>query len=381
MLRWILAILVVNGILSFGYAVTRSDDPTALWAALAVNFTFYLGITQAGIVFSAIMRIAKSEWGKYFSRLGEIITLSFMPVAFITFIVLYLGGTDDLFYWARAESSETHDAHLSPWLGKGLFFWRNIITMTLFYAASYLYFMAGRVEEKTPDVPARTRTRLTLLASLVMFFFVAANTNMAWDFGMMLIRHWESSIFPPYYWVGNLFAGTAFLFLISCALIPLTKSATDKGRLDSMGKVLLGFTLLWTYLFWSQFVVIWYGNLPHLTAPLFKAMSGEFSLPFTLMIITVFIAPFFALLNRRIKLSAKALTVVSVVICAGMWINRYLMIIPVVTKDNETVFASWTGLALILAGLSATLLSVNLFVWLFPRVNLISNNAEPTDTH
>lgn len=379
MLRWILAILVVNGILSFGYAVTRSDDPTALWAALAVNFTFYLGITQAGIVFSAIMRIAKSEWGKYFSRLGEILTLSFIPVAFITFIVLYLGGTDDLFYWARAESLETHDAHLSPWLGKGLFFWRNIVAMTLFYAASYLYFRAGRVEEKTPDVPARTRTRLTLLASLVMFFFVAANTNMAWDFGMMIIRHWESSIFPPYYWVGNLFAGIAFLFLISCALIPLTKSATDKERLDSMGKVLLGFTLLWTYLFWSQFIVIWYGNLPHLTAPLFKTMSGEFSLPFTLMILAVFIIPFFALLYRRIKLSSTALTVVSIVICAGIWINRYLMIIPAVTKDNEVVFASWTGLALILAGLSATLLSVNLFIKAFPRVNLISN-AESTDT-
>ena len=379
MLRWILAILVANGIISFGYAVMRSDDPTALWAALAVNFTFYLGITQAGIVFSAIMRITKSEWGKYFSRLGEILTLSFIPVAFITFLVLYFGGTDYLFYWARPESPGTHDVHMSPWLGKGLFFWRNIITMTGFYAASYLYFQAGRVEEKTTDVPARMRKKLALLAAIVMFFYVAANTNMAWDFGMMIIRHWESSVFPPYYWVGNLFAGTAFLFLISCALIPLTKSAADKERLDSMGKVLLGFTLLWTYLFWSQFIVIWYGNLPHLTAPLFKTMSGEFSLPFTLMIIAVFIIPFFALLHRRIKLSSSALTVVSVVICAGMWINRYLMIIPVVTKDNETVFASWTGLALILAGLSATLLSINLFIWLFPRVNLISD-AEPTDT-
>ena len=122
MLRWILAILVANGIISFGYAVMRSDDPTALWAALAVNFTFYLGITQAGIVFSAIMRIAKSEWGKYFSRLGEILTLSFIPVAFITFLVLYLGGTEHLFYWARLESPETHDVHLSPLAREGALF-------------------------------------------------------------------------------------------------------------------------------------------------------------------------------------------------------------------------------------------------------------------
>ena len=98
------------------------------------------------------------------------------------------------------------------------------------------------------------------------------------------------------------------------------------------------------------------------------------------MILAVFIIPFFALLHRRVKLSSAALTIVSVVICAGMWINRYLMIIPVVTKDNEVVFASWTGLALILAGLSATLLSINLFIWLFPRVNLVSD-AESTDTH
>src|SRR3990170_1472522 len=143
MLRWILAILVVNGILSFGYAVTRSDDPTALWAAFAVNFTFYLGITQTGIVFSAIMRFAKSEWGRHFSRLGEILTLSSIPAAFIAFLVLNFGGVDDLFYWARPEP-RNDSAHLSPWLGKGFFFWRTMAAMTLFYLVSYLYFKKCR---------------------------------------------------------------------------------------------------------------------------------------------------------------------------------------------------------------------------------------------
>ena len=106
MLFWALIILLLNGIISFVYTIQTTTNTINLWALLAVNFVFFLGITQTGIVFSAIMRISKSGWGRHFSRFGEILTLSFIPVAVITFIIIYIGGVDHLFYWAHPVVSE-----------------------------------------------------------------------------------------------------------------------------------------------------------------------------------------------------------------------------------------------------------------------------------
>jgi len=167
----------------------------------AVNFVFFLGITQTGIVFSAMMRIAKSGWSAYYARLGEILTLSFIPVAVIAFLIFYFGGVDHVFYWASAyaPAGGHHAEHISPWLGKGFFLWRYILTVPLFYLVGYCYFRTGRLQEKNPDSAACLDTRRNVLAAFTLALYLIVNTNVAWDFGMMIYKHWESSIFPSYF--------------------------------------------------------------------------------------------------------------------------------------------------------------------------------------
>lgn len=371
MLFWVLIILLLNGMISFVYTALTTTNTINLWAMLAVNFVFFLGITQTGIVFSAIMRISKSGWGRHFSRFGEILTLSFIPVAVITFIIIYIGGVDHLFYWAHPVVSEEHSGghQLSPWLNKNFFLWRYILTVPLFYIMSYIYFRTGRKEENDANVSDDLTKKLNVYASFVMGLYIVVNTNIAWDFGMMIIPHWESSIFPPYYWAGNLLAGTAFLFAASLYFIPKKQGeGIDTWRLESVGSLLMGFALLSVYLFWSQHIVIWYGNLPNLTVPLFKKMTGNYTTTFVVMMLAIFAIPFLSLLFRPIKLCAVSLTVVAVIICIGMWINRYLMILPVFTDGSVPVAATWTGISLILAGLAATLLSIISFLKLFPTI-------------
>src|SRR3989304_2824130 len=125
----------------------------------------------------------------------------------------------------------------------------------------------------------------------------------------------------------------------------------EKALLDSMGKLLMGFTLTWIYMFWSQHIVIWYGDLPAITAPHFKLMVGRFQPVFIVMLLAIFIVPFLALLQRKIKLRPASLYAVAVIICIGLWINRYLMVIPVFSDGNGTVFFSWTGISLVAAGI------------------------------
>lgn len=387
MFFWVLILLVINGIVTFAYTAMNTPEPDKAWAMYATTFLYIVGLTQFGIVFSAIMRIAKSNWAKYFNRLGEVLTLSFIPVAVVMLVILIIGGTDHLFYWAPGAEAHgaaggaggaggAHNGHMSPWLNEKFFVWRYIVTWALFYITSYIYFKGCRAEEKAeaegpavgPGAEALT-SRLNILAGFVMFSFVWANTNLAWDYGMMIIRHWESTIIPGYYWVGNIFAGSAFIYIISFYFIKRKPAEPmDRWHLDAMGKLLMGFTLLWVYLFWSQHIVFWYGDLPARTAPHVKKMVGPFQPVFMVMILALFIVPFLALLFRRIKLCAATLYVVALIICIGVWVNRYMMVIPVFSDGTESVFFSWTGISLTAGGISSIFLSVIFFRKLFPKV-------------
>lgn len=372
MLFWILVVLLIHGIGSFAYAAFSAPDPNAAWAMFSMSFIFSLGITQAGVAFSAIMKISKSGWGRHFSRLGEILTLSFIPFVVVMFVVIYLCGMQHLFYWAGPHGEgAAHGGHVSPWLGKGLFFWRFVISMALFYLASYVYFYLGRREERERKTYGTARKMSNIAPAFVCFFYVVANSNLAWEFGMTAVRHWESSIYAPYFWGGNLLLGSAFLFLISLFFIQRAPGEEyDKNILDSMGKVLFGFVLLVIYLFWSQHVVIWYGGLPARTGPIFKQMHDAYGPAFTLMLFGVLIVPFLALLFRRLKLSVNALAIVAIIISFGMLINRYLMIIPIYSDGNISATTIWAGVALITAGVSAALLSVKCFLLIFPDVTI-----------
>lgn len=376
MLIWALIILFANGVISFAYTAMNTVEPGTIWGALAVSYIYFLGVTQTGIALSAVMRISKSGWGKHFSRLGEILTLSFIPLAVIGFIIIYVGGTEHLFWWAKHEATAGgHGAHgghpISPWLDKSLFLWRTIIAYVLFYVVSYAYFTAGRAEEKGALDHAGS-TKLNILAAFVMILYVLTNTNTAWDFGMMIIQHWESSIMPPYFWVGNLLAASAFVFVISRYFIPRKQDEPiNKWHLDSVGNLILGFALLTTYMFWSQNVVIWYGDLPNLTKPFFKTREGYFALPFVVMMLCIFVIPFFSMIIRKIKLCNISITVVAALVCFGVWINRYLMVIPVFSDGNLSAGAAWTVISLLFGVLSATLLSIMIFRKLFPEVPVV----------
>jgi hypothetical protein len=371
---WLLLLLLTNGIVAFAYNVAIAKDATNLWALLATIYIYCLGLTQTGVTFSAIMRISRSEWGSQFSRLGEMLTLSFIPTSFILFLLIYFGGTEHLFYWARPQEA-AHGGHvlpLSPWLGKGLFLWRTVILSALFYLVSFIYFRYSCIEKRdASDI----KNPLNILAGFVILLYILTNTNTAWDFGMMIIPHWESSIFPVYFWMGNILGGTAFLFLMGIYFIPKTHRETywSKEHLNSAGKLLLGFSLFWVYLLWSQHIVIWYGGLPNLTGPLFKQQKGSYAPTFIFMILTIFLVPFLSLIFRKIRLNLRAFSAVAFIICIGVLINRYLIVIPVFTDGKENVFATYTGVSLLVSGLAAVLLSFIAFRNLFPGLHVTND--------
>jgi molybdopterin-containing oxidoreductase family membrane subunit len=396
----VLAALFLIGLAAFVYTLGEGTDGTR-WGMFTVNLLFLMGVTQAGVAFAAIMRLAKAQWCKVFCRLAEATTVSFLPFAIGGFLAIYGFGREELFYWL--SSSAPHH----PWLSAPWLLARNLGALLIFYAVSTLYSMMALLSDlhdQAPDLhnqaseedrnhwlceklrsleigrdPRRLQRYLYRLSPAVLITFVVANTLIAWDFGMMTIPHWHSTALPIFYWVENLYAGMALLVILAVLLSSKIQGATVISRsaiilplknppLKKMGAMLTGFSLLWLYIYWSQFFVIWFGDLPHETQPLWRQMYGHYSPLFWIMISCAFFLPFGALIFARLKTSLRAMVSIALIINTGIWLNKYLLVMPVLS-ERHWPFTSWEEFALIVGLLSGFLFVLLLLFRTFPMVS------------
>ena len=336
----------------------NSEGSRPDFAMLTVSFLFLMGISQAGVVFCAITRLVKAQWAKPYYRLAELSTLAFSPFAILGFLLIYFAGQDDMFYWLSASPEE----HLSPWLNIDWLLIRNLFGLLFFYGLSTFYVLKAL----KPDLGDSSSTdlravegELYMLSPLVIFAYILCNTFFAWDFAMMLIPHWHSTVFPILFWFGNLFAGSAALIVFP-ALLGRTNGGSPFGpdQIRSLGMLITGFTLMWLYFFWAQFFVIWFGNLPQESEPLWRQMYGHYAPYFWTMMAGCFFIPFAAFIFAVVKRSLLAMCIIAFGINLGIWLSKYLMIVPVFSPD-DTPFDNLLDLILavgLLGGFVATLL-------------------------
>ncbi|MFQ5549488.1 MAG: hypothetical protein ACE5FV_14440 [Woeseia sp.] len=384
----VLAVTFVVGTASFVYLLATAPEAVP-WSFFVANFVFLLGVSQFGIAFSAIMRICRTDWARPFYRLGEIVTLAFFPFAIVLFLLIYANGKEHLFYWLSPEPGE----QLNPWLDADFLLARNLVAQLLFYGLAIVYFLMGLLPDVTGESmengpgwrrsfykwlwslkqgrdDASLKSNMFLYAPVVLLVAGVANTFIAWDFGMMLIPHYHSTVFPMYFILGNMLAGTAAILILAAVM----SRALGLGeffktvQLKSMGIVITGFTLLWLYMFWAQYFVTWYGNLPHETGPLWAQMFGHYAPYFWVMIACVFVIPIGSLIFAPAKRRWWSLLLVGAVINVGVWINRYLIVVPASQADHVP-FASLTELTLVAGLVAGFLLSLLLLFQVFPMIS------------
>ena len=363
------------GAAAFAISLTLGNSLRA-WQALLVNFLFFGGLAQAGVVISAIMQVTSSRWGRALKRMAEA-TSAFLPVSFLLLLVL-LAGTADWLPWVD-EPVESKQA----WLNVPFLVVRQVAGVFILSGLSLLY--VGR--SLRPDIgqldesgarPATGLSRRLIanwqgldaereasqriqdrLAPAILIAYAWVFTLIAFDFFMSLDPHWFSTLAGGYYFIGNLFIGFAFLSMLAVwsRNRPDLSKYVGANQLHDVGKLLFGFCILWAYLFWSQYLVIWYGDLPEETEFVYHRMHGAWAPVAWTVFAMVFVIPFLVLLSRRVKTSARGLATIALVGFAGMWLERFILVSPSLWHDE--------GVPLGLIELLVTLGTAGLFGWCY----------------
>ncbi len=399
--RALLLLLGVFTLVGIGYyvLVIRGGKSPTSWGMLTTNFLFLMSISHFGVGFVAMMRLCKAQWAKPFYRLGELATLAYAPIAFALLISIYVFGRDDLFYWITAG-----DVH-NPWLNESFLLYRNLAGLGLFYALTLYYFLIGLLPDvneavaagargwrkslyqmllrmKAGKTDAQLQTRAYKMSAWILVMLVVANTIVAWDFGMMLYPHYHSTVFPMYYILGNIFAGTATLllfFTIMSWFIPTGEFCSRAFNLRNMGITLTAFSLLWLYFFWAQFFVTWFGNLPHEYRPLWKQLYGHYSIYFWAQLICVLVIPLGFLVFARVKRTLWPMILLSLTMAIGIWLNRYLTVMPALANEHNP-FSNFSEVVLGFGLLAGFLFFLIYLFNVFPMLNMWEIRNIPKDT-
>ena len=304
--------------------------PERTWWAYETNFVFWAGLAQGMVVFAATQKLAKGHWSGVIIRFAEA-GAAFTTVAVVLFIGLFI-GRQYIFTWIHEPRPE-----VGWWLTSKWFFVRNGAILVALSWLSWRFVrhdtapdvreLGGETVVRTEDAP-----RISRDAAFLILAYAFGYSLLGYDLIMSLSTKWVSNLFGAFYFMGSFLAALMALAILSIVLrrtMGLAGIYTSRQQHD-LGKLCFGFTVFWAYLMWSQFLVIWYGNLPEETYFIFYRLYGVWRPVGIAVFLLVFVIPFIGLLGMKPKLFAPTMVGFALVSLAGIWLERYLEVVPAI---------------------------------------------------
>ncbi len=322
------AVLAGVGVVAL-LAGLRGGHPDRTWWAYHANFVFWAGLAQGMVVFAATQKLAKGHWSGVLIRFAEA-GAAFTVVAVVLFVGLFV-GRDHIFTWLHEPRPE-----VGGWLTTKWFFLRNGAILVALSWLSWRFVgrdLAPDVRElATGEVVDRKEDaeRITRDAAILVLAYAFGYSLLGYDLVMSLAHKWVSNLYGAFYFMGSFLAALMALAVFGVALrrtMNLGDVFSTKQQHD-LAKLCFGFTVFWAYLMWSQFLVIWYGNLPEETYFIFYRLYGAWRPVGIAVFALVFLVPFLGLLGVKPKKSSPTLVAFALVSLTGIWLERYLEIVP-----------------------------------------------------
>ena len=330
--------LMLVGVLALIYGVV-AGDMNRVWTSALINGWFFFSIALTGTFFIAMNSASQSGWVVVLKRIFEAVSL-YMPVGAVTLIIVFIAssmGWNHIYHWMDPEAA-AHDAliaHKQPYLNLPFWWGRAIVMLGVWILFTYIY----RRKSLREDVEGGTKIYKNSMVTSALFlvFFGYSSVVASWDWLMSIDVHWFSTLYGWYVFSGMWIAGMIMVFLITNYLMQngyLEK--VNASHIHDLGKFIFAISFLWTYLFFSQFMLIWYSNIPE-EVTYYIPRIEDYTVSFWAMVLINFLVPMLFLMSKTTKRNRNILAGVSIIIFFGHWMDTWFLITPGAMKADGVV--------------------------------------------
>ncbi|MBF0491527.1 MAG: hypothetical protein HQM15_01955 [Deltaproteobacteria bacterium] len=344
-------LLILLGAVSFGFAVYEHEEKRA-WVNFLLNYVFWFSIGLSGVFFAALQHLTGSYWSVTVRRVAESFS-AFLPCAFVLFFIFLLFGMSSLYEWLDPKAVQADKLLLmkSAYLNKNFFIVRHLALYTVIFLMGGWMIKNSIRQDQSGDLRL---TRINVkIAAPFMLFFGWLFTFAIFDLVMSLQPHWFSTIFGIYCWAGLFYSGLGMLALW---VVNLRKNGylgdyVSEDHLHDIGKLMFTFMVFWAYIAFSQFVLIWYANMPEETVFFLNRARNHWKCLSYILIFFKFVLPFFILVSRPSKRNPKRMGIMGAWFVLAQYLDMYWLIFPVFYPENPVfgwieigIFAGFAGL-------------------------------------
>jgi molybdopterin-containing oxidoreductase family membrane subunit len=331
--------IVLMGLCTWAYQVWMGFGMTGInmpiyWAFYITNFVFWIGISHAGTLISAILRLVNAGWRRPVTRCAEVIT-AFALIIGALFPIIHL-GRPWLFFWLMPyPSSRLIWPNFRSPLVWDFFAISTYLTGSVLFLVLPMIPDFALVRDKTsglrrriygalalgwqgtPKQWHRLESAMSIMAIAIIPVAVSVHTIVSFDFSMAPVPMWHSTMFGPYFVAGAIFSGIAGLIIAMAAL----------RKFLHLGKLLLMMSLLWAYFVFAERLTVWYGNETAEVQVLRVTQNGAFAPLYWTMVVCNFVVPFTILSLKKLR-TITGCVIASFGVCIGMWLERFLIVVP-----------------------------------------------------
>ncbi len=397
--------MFVVGLAGFLYA--RSVDPDRAWQSYVSNWLFFTNIAMGAVLLTVVTWITKAKWNWSVRRVS-LAFVAFLPISFVLFLPM-LGLGEAYFPWvAEMAQDPILDpilAKKAPYLNMTFLLLRNVIGVLLLFGVS-LYFAylalrpdmgltgghadADRGREWWRELLSRgwlgqeveevvSYRRMTRLAPAFVIIYALMMSILSYDWVMSLEPHWYSTMMGPWFFMGAFWSGIAATAVAVTFLKrgdDLLDKAMGRQQMHDLGKLTFAFAVFWAYLFFAQYLVIWYGKLPWEQIWIIHRAEEPWGKWSAALIVMCFVVPFAGLLGRKPKMSPLIFRSIAIVLLSGLWLEKHLMVAPSI-RSPDTPTLGVTELLVALMFLGIFLFAVRWFLSTFPLIQVWQPMVDP----
>jgi len=368
------------------------------------NTVFWMGVSQGGFMLSVAMTLTKARWGRPLKRISEAFAIM-MPVLYIGLLTFLLVGGMEVFPWVAEARAHELPAHKAVYLTEPFFFWRQVIGIGILMALDWMYIkaswrpdlgmMAEKLGDKAPEWYGRftkdwkgleaeieiSETQQRKYGAMIAVAYALIFSFVSIDLSMSLAPHWFANMFPAWFFMSSMWSGLVAIGIFSVlagSWLHIEDHLTPKLYHD-LGKLIFAFCMFWGYTTYATYLAIWYGNMTEETG--FILLRTELE-PWAglskVVVLTCFLMPWTLLLSRSMKKIRSSFLAVSFLILIGIWLERFLVMVPSVWTEDTLPIG--LGEILMPLGFGGTmLLLVSWALSKIPAVPVTDKMSAPND--